>query len=160
MEGCGLDWSDLGQGSMEGSSGRGNEPLCSLKHWEILERLSDWWLLKKDSAAWSYTWESIVIEKSVLILKFTHVMQNFNFCVVYECMCTFLVLKQSDKSYLHLVMTSLSVIHQCPVKVNIFAPKIGTLQMRLMTKLLFSEEQLLKLWLCFNNLWRSCPKIK
>jgi hypothetical protein len=26
---------------------------CSIKYWEILEQLSDWWLLKKDSAPWS-----------------------------------------------------------------------------------------------------------
>jgi hypothetical protein len=32
-----------------GSRERSNEPSVSIK-WEILEQLSDWWLLKKDSA--------------------------------------------------------------------------------------------------------------
>jgi hypothetical protein len=37
----------------EGFCEDGNEPLDSIKHWEILELLSDWWLLKKNSAPWS-----------------------------------------------------------------------------------------------------------
>jgi hypothetical protein len=32
----------------------GNESSGSIKCWEILEQLSDWRLLKKDSAPWSY----------------------------------------------------------------------------------------------------------
>jgi hypothetical protein len=34
---------------MAGSCPHSNEPRGSIKYWEILERLSDWWLLKKDS---------------------------------------------------------------------------------------------------------------
>jgi hypothetical protein len=35
----------------------GNEPLGSIKFWVILELLSNWWLLKKDSAPCSYAKE-------------------------------------------------------------------------------------------------------
>jgi hypothetical protein len=38
---------------VEGSCEHGNEPLGSVKCWEILEWLSDWRLLKMDSAPWS-----------------------------------------------------------------------------------------------------------
>jgi hypothetical protein len=34
---------------VEGSCEHGNEPSGSIKCWEILKKLSDWWLLKKDS---------------------------------------------------------------------------------------------------------------
>jgi hypothetical protein len=37
---------------VEGSCGHGNEPSGSVKCWKILEELSNWWLLKKDSAPW------------------------------------------------------------------------------------------------------------
>jgi hypothetical protein len=37
-----------------GSCVHGNEPTGSITFWEILEYLSNWWLLKKDSAPWSY----------------------------------------------------------------------------------------------------------
>jgi hypothetical protein len=35
-----------------GSCEHGNEPSGSAKCWEILELLSDWWLLKKHLAPW------------------------------------------------------------------------------------------------------------
>jgi hypothetical protein len=38
---------------MEGSCEHANEILGSIKCWEILEQLSDWRLLKKDSTPWS-----------------------------------------------------------------------------------------------------------
>jgi hypothetical protein len=38
---------------MEGSCENCNEPSGSIKYWEIFEKLSDWRLLKKDSAPWS-----------------------------------------------------------------------------------------------------------
>jgi hypothetical protein len=40
---------------VEGSCENGDEPSGSIKRCEILELLSDWWLLKKDSlsASWS-----------------------------------------------------------------------------------------------------------
>jgi hypothetical protein len=38
---------------MEGSCEHGNEPSGFIKCWEILQWLSDWWLLKKGSAPWS-----------------------------------------------------------------------------------------------------------
>jgi hypothetical protein len=41
-----MDWIDL-----DGSCEHGNEPLGSIKYWEILEWLSDWRLLKRGSAA-------------------------------------------------------------------------------------------------------------
>jgi hypothetical protein len=34
---------------VEGSCESGNEPLGSIKRWEVLERLHNWQLLKKDS---------------------------------------------------------------------------------------------------------------
>jgi predicted deacylase len=37
---------------VEGSCEHGNELSGSIKCWEILEWLSDWQLLKKDSAPW------------------------------------------------------------------------------------------------------------
>jgi hypothetical protein len=37
---------------MEGSCEHGNKPSGSVKFWEILEQLSDWRLLKRDSAPW------------------------------------------------------------------------------------------------------------
>jgi hypothetical protein len=42
----GPDWSGSGEGLVEGSFQYGNEPSASLKCWEILEWLSNWWLLK------------------------------------------------------------------------------------------------------------------
>jgi hypothetical protein len=41
-----MDWIDLAQE-------HDNEPSGSIKCWEILEWLSDWLLLKEDSAPWS-----------------------------------------------------------------------------------------------------------
>jgi hypothetical protein len=38
---------------VEGFGEHGNETSGSIKCWEILEELSDWRLLKKDSAPWS-----------------------------------------------------------------------------------------------------------
>jgi hypothetical protein len=38
---------------VEDSCEHGNEPPGSIKCWEILEWLSDWRLLKKNSAPWS-----------------------------------------------------------------------------------------------------------
>jgi hypothetical protein len=35
---------------MAGSYEHGNEPSDSIKCWEILEQLSNWWLFRKDSA--------------------------------------------------------------------------------------------------------------
>jgi hypothetical protein len=39
---------------VEGSYEDLNEPSSSIKYWEILEFLRNWWLLKKDPTAWSY----------------------------------------------------------------------------------------------------------
>jgi hypothetical protein len=49
MEWYGLDSS----GSTEEPVEESCEPLGSIKCWEIIEWLSDWQLLKKDSAPWS-----------------------------------------------------------------------------------------------------------
>jgi hypothetical protein len=38
---------------VKGSCEHDNEPTGSIKCWEILEWLSDWWLPKKDSAPWT-----------------------------------------------------------------------------------------------------------
>jgi hypothetical protein len=38
----------------KGTSGHGNELSGSIKCWEILEELSNWRLLKKGPAPWSY----------------------------------------------------------------------------------------------------------
>jgi hypothetical protein len=46
----GLDTSGSGYGPVEVSCEHGNEPSGSIKCWIILEQLSDWRLLKKDSA--------------------------------------------------------------------------------------------------------------
>jgi hypothetical protein len=35
---------------MDGSCENGNKPSVLIKCWKILKQLSDWWLLKKDSA--------------------------------------------------------------------------------------------------------------
>jgi hypothetical protein len=40
-------------GVMEGLCEHGNEPSGSIKCWEIVEWLSNWWLLKEGSAPWS-----------------------------------------------------------------------------------------------------------
>jgi hypothetical protein len=40
-------------GQMEGSCEHGNESSGSIKFSELLEQLSDWRLLKQDSAPWS-----------------------------------------------------------------------------------------------------------
>jgi hypothetical protein len=37
---------------VEGSCEHGNEPLDSIKCWEVLEQLHNWRLFKKDSAPW------------------------------------------------------------------------------------------------------------
>jgi hypothetical protein len=48
----GIDWIDLAQDreTEEGSCEHGNEPSGSIKWWELLELLYNWWLLKKGSA--------------------------------------------------------------------------------------------------------------
>jgi hypothetical protein len=46
----GVGWIDLAQ---EGPCEQGNEPSDSIKRWEILEQLRNWWLFKKGSAPWS-----------------------------------------------------------------------------------------------------------
>jgi hypothetical protein len=54
---AGLMW--LRIGTSGGFVWSGNEPSGSVWNWEILEWLSDWWLLRKASAPWSYlklTW--------------------------------------------------------------------------------------------------------
>jgi hypothetical protein len=48
----GLDSSGLEQEPVVGSCEHDNKPSGSIK-WEILEQISDWRLLKKDSAPWS-----------------------------------------------------------------------------------------------------------
>jgi hypothetical protein len=48
-----LDSPGPGEGSVAGSCEHGKEPSGSIKCWEILERLSDWRLLKKGSTSWS-----------------------------------------------------------------------------------------------------------
>jgi hypothetical protein len=45
---AGSDWMDLAQ--MEGLCEHCNEPLGSIKYWEILEKQSEWWAPKKKSA--------------------------------------------------------------------------------------------------------------
>jgi hypothetical protein len=39
---------------VEGSCEHGNERSGSVKYWEVLEQLSDWRLLKKDSTSWNW----------------------------------------------------------------------------------------------------------
>jgi hypothetical protein len=50
----GMDWIHLAQAraQLEGYCEHGSETLGTKKH-EILQQLSDWWLLKKDSAPWN-----------------------------------------------------------------------------------------------------------
>jgi hypothetical protein len=47
----GVDWIDVAQyrDRVEGSCEHGNEPLSSVKSWEVLEYLHKWRLLKKGS---------------------------------------------------------------------------------------------------------------
>jgi hypothetical protein len=45
-----LDRSGSGEGPVEGSCERGDEPRGSIKCWEVLEQLHNWRLLKKSSA--------------------------------------------------------------------------------------------------------------
>jgi hypothetical protein len=48
---AGVDWIDLtGYGPVKGSCEQGNTPSGCIKCWEVLEYMSDWRLLKKDSA--------------------------------------------------------------------------------------------------------------
>jgi hypothetical protein len=49
----GLGSSGAGQGPTKGSSEASNEPSSSIKRWEIPEYLSNWGILKKDSAPWT-----------------------------------------------------------------------------------------------------------
>jgi hypothetical protein len=51
---CGLDASGVEQGNVAGSCEHDNEPSGSIKGGQLLDQLSDCWLLKKDSAPWSY----------------------------------------------------------------------------------------------------------
>jgi hypothetical protein len=50
---CGLDLSGSGLGPVKGSCEHGDEPSGSIKCWEILEQLSDCWLLMKDIPPWN-----------------------------------------------------------------------------------------------------------
>jgi hypothetical protein len=43
-----------------GSCEHDNEHLGSMNSWEVLEELSDWWFLKKDSAPWSQSVNELV----------------------------------------------------------------------------------------------------
>jgi hypothetical protein len=49
----GLDLSGSGERQVEGSCEHGTEPSGSIKYWQILEQLSDWWLLNNDSTPWN-----------------------------------------------------------------------------------------------------------
>jgi hypothetical protein len=49
-----LDSFGSGYGPVEGYCEHGSEPLGSIKYFKFLEYLSDWFLLKKDSALWNY----------------------------------------------------------------------------------------------------------
>jgi hypothetical protein len=51
----GVHWIILAQdrGPVEGSCECGNEPPGSVKCWEVLECLHNWWPLEKRSAPWS-----------------------------------------------------------------------------------------------------------
>jgi hypothetical protein len=49
---------------VEGSCEHNNEPSSFIKHWEILEYLSDLWLPKRDSAPWS----SLISSYAVTVL--------------------------------------------------------------------------------------------
>jgi hypothetical protein len=46
----GMDWIDLAQRPVEGSSEHGDEPSGSLKYWEVPEWLYNWQVLRKGSA--------------------------------------------------------------------------------------------------------------
>jgi hypothetical protein len=48
-----LDSFGTGKGPVVGSFKHINESVGSIKCWEILELISDWQLLKKDSAIWN-----------------------------------------------------------------------------------------------------------
>jgi hypothetical protein len=50
IEWDGVDWIDLAQGPVKGSSQDGDEQLGSLKCWEVLEWLHNWQVLRKGSA--------------------------------------------------------------------------------------------------------------
>jgi hypothetical protein len=43
---CGLNWSGSGYEQMESSCECGNEPSGSMKCWETIEWLHNWWLLE------------------------------------------------------------------------------------------------------------------
>jgi hypothetical protein len=47
---CELDISVTGQSPIAGSCDHGNEPVASVKYFEIPEKRSDWQLLNRDSA--------------------------------------------------------------------------------------------------------------
>jgi hypothetical protein len=48
-----VDWIRLAQGPVAGCYEHGNEPSCSIKGREF-SYLSDYWLLKNESAPWSW----------------------------------------------------------------------------------------------------------
>jgi hypothetical protein len=50
---CELDASDSGYGPVVDTCDHGNEPVGSIKGREFLDYLSEYLLLKKDSALWS-----------------------------------------------------------------------------------------------------------
>jgi hypothetical protein len=56
LEWGGVDWIGLAQDRdkwREGSCESGNEPSGSIKWWEVLEWLHNWWPLEEGSAPWS-----------------------------------------------------------------------------------------------------------
>jgi hypothetical protein len=53
---------------VEGSCEYGSEHLGSIKCWKILDQLSDWWLLKKNSAISSY-YSGVLLRLCALILR-------------------------------------------------------------------------------------------
>jgi hypothetical protein len=67
MECYGLDRSGSGYGPVKDCCEHGNEPSDSIKCWEVLEWLHDWWLLKKGSQTGNQ--HDVISNKSHISLK-------------------------------------------------------------------------------------------
>jgi hypothetical protein len=52
MAWCGLNWSGSGKGQVRSSCECGNEPSVSIKCWETIEWLHNWWPLRLVREPW------------------------------------------------------------------------------------------------------------
>jgi hypothetical protein len=64
---------------VEGSCDHCNEPLGSIKYWEILDKLNNCWLFKKGTASWRQYFVSalLIVKVGIFCQWFEETVNNF-----------------------------------------------------------------------------------